>query len=90
MCAVDLRFALSCRGDCESDLRAVRAQILRSRSLLDTQKRFRLLAPIFFWICGAAFIAAERHFSWFTFSLGILFILFGIGLYLASRRWTRN
>jgi len=45
-CAVDLHFALSCRGDCESELSAVRTQILRSRKLLETQARFRFFAPL--------------------------------------------
>ena len=92
-CAVDLHFALSCRGDCESELSAVRTQILRSRKLLETQARFRFFAPLFFGLCGAVFIGSDLrqgHFSWFTSGLGILFILFSIGLYLASRRWTRK
>jgi hypothetical protein len=92
-CAVDLHFALSCRGACESEVNAVRAQILRSRNLLDTQKRFRLLAPIFFWLFGAVLLGENivgSRFSWVTFSMSVLFILFGIGIYLASRRWTRK
>ena len=90
---MDLHFALSCRGDCESELTAVRAQILRSRNLLDAQKRFRLLAPIFFWLFGAVLIVeniVDSRISWVTFSMGVLFVLFGIGIYLASRRWTRK
>jgi len=93
VCAVDLHFALSCRGACESELTAVRAQVLRSRNLLETQKRFRLLAPIFFWLFGVILIVEnvmDSHFSWLTFSMGILFILFGVGIYVAARRWTRK
>jgi hypothetical protein len=92
-CAVDLQFALTCRGECESEARAVRAQILRSRTLLDTQKRFRFFAPIFFWLFGAVFLVenfAGPGFSWLTFSMGVLFLLFGSGMFLAQRRWTRK
>ena len=63
------------------------------RSLLDTQKRFRLLAPIFFWLFGAVLLVENivgSRFSWVTTSMAILFILFGFGIYVASRRWTRK
>ena len=92
-CAKDLQFALSCSDSCERELMAVRAQILRSRALLDTQKRFRLLAPVFFVLMGAVFFATDLssgHFSWFTTVFGVLCILFGGGMYLAARRWTNK
>ncbi len=92
-CAVDLQFALSCRGECESELAAIRAQISRTRKLLDTQRRFRLAAPVFFVVIGAVFLAADvlgHRLTWFSGSIGALFVVFGLTLYVAARRWTKK
>ena len=92
-CAKDLQFALSCHGPCESELVAIRAQVLRSRALLDSQKRFRLIGPIFFALMGAVFIGTDLssgHFSWLTTAFGTLCIMFAAAMYLAGRRWTKK
>jgi hypothetical protein len=92
-CAKDLQFALSCHGSCESELIAIRAQVLRSRALLDTQKRFRLMAPIFFALMGVVFIVTDLssgHVSWLPMSFGSLCLVFAAAMYAASRRWTRK
>jgi hypothetical protein len=89
-CAIDHKFALSCRGDCESEVAFARSQNLTSRKLIAVQKRNRYLAPGFFGAAGVVFLfhdVREGYFSWFSTGLGSLFILFALAILLANRKW---
>ena len=92
-CAIDHKFALSCRGDCESEVALARSQNLTSRKIIAAQKRNRYLAPGFFGVAGVVFLFQdfrEGHFSWFSTGLGGVFILFALAILLANRKWVRE
>jgi len=92
-CVVDHGYALSCRGDCEQEVGFARKQNIAARKLVLAQKHNRYLAPGFFAIAGLVFIATdawEGSFSAFRSGLGVLFILFGVAIVVANRKWTRE
>src|SRR5207302_6215916 len=86
-CAVDLDKGLACRGRCEEDARAVIALIDRNirfeptvSSIIARTRRGRVGAAVFYFVCGAAFIAwgftmPELHVILF---LGVAFVLYGL------------
>lgn len=77
-CAVDLGYALACRGACETEAAQIHSQVLTSRKLLAAQKRNRYLMPMFLGGMGLLFIlsdAVSGRFSWFATGFGGLFML---------------
>ena len=90
-CAVDHKHALSCKGDCEDEVALVRSHNLTSRKLIAAQKQNKFVAPVFFGLAGAVFLSQDvraGQLTWFSSGLGGLFMLFGLAIFLANRRWT--
>lgn len=89
-CAVELGYAICCHGACEQEARENHALNVRSRTILNAQKRNRFFGPAFIIFMGVVFLGAGL--SWrggllnFATVSGAGFIAFGIIMYLLNRR----
>jgi hypothetical protein len=66
---------------------------MTSRKLISAQKRNRFLAPGFFVLAGVFFLIPSvwgHESSSFTVGLGTLFIVFGVVVFLANKRWVKE
>jgi hypothetical protein len=92
-CAVDHGHALSCHGQCESEVSHIRRHNIAGRRLISAQKRNRFLAPGFYILAGVFFLIPGlwgHESSSFTVGLGALFIVFGVAVFLANKRWVKE
>jgi hypothetical protein len=92
-CAVDLGFALSCRGEHEQRVATNEALVSRAARVQDTAGRAKYAAPVFFAFMGAVFTGygfmqtgADR----FLILLGFGLLAFGAFLFNFSRRAYRT
>lgn len=94
-CVKDLGHSICCsQGPCETKARTLDSQVAQSGVVLAAQRRNRFLAPMFFIIAGALFIAfaGSATGQWFGYgqAFGLGFIVFGIVLGIASHRYARD
>jgi len=93
-CVKDLGHSICCHGACETKARTLDSQVAQSSAVLAAQRRNRFLAPIFFILAGALFIAfsGSGKGSWFGFgqAFGLGFIIFGLVLGVVSHRYAKD
>jgi hypothetical protein len=63
-CAVDLGYAISCRGACEHEAQERHVRAIRSRAILDNHKRDRILQKRDRILLSALYIAIGLVFMW--------------------------
>ncbi|MDA8455694.1 hypothetical protein M4R22_13055 [Acidovorax sp. GBBC 3334] len=95
-CAQDLGHSLCCRGDCEAKAHTLHSQVAQNGVILAAQRRNRFIAPVFFIVAGALFIAFSSTSSRAGFGLGfgtafgLGFIAFGIVVGIAGHRHAKE
>jgi hypothetical protein len=71
----------------------MRAQNIAGRKLVSAQKRNRFLGPGFFVLAGLFFFIPglwSSEIPGFMVGLGALFIVFGVAMFLANRKWFKE
>lgn len=91
-CVVDLGHSISCKGACEIKANAMNGQIASSGILLQTQRRNRLYAPLFFIVMGVLFAAFSLD-SGPLLNLGTVmggcFVVFGLILAVVTHKYIK-
>jgi hypothetical protein len=93
-CAVDLVHAVTCRGPCETEAKAVHSQILASRRTIHIQKRTRFVIPLWLGASGLVFlfVGLTREASPLNFmtALGLIFVVIAAVLAQINAKWARE
>jgi len=92
-CAVDLGHSICCQGSCEEKAKVINAQIAQSRTVFQTQRRSRFVAPAFFISMGVAFFlyagTGKPGLNLGTV-MGGGFVLFGSVLAIINQRYAKD
>jgi hypothetical protein len=91
-CAVDLGHSITCKGACEIKANAINSQLANNAVLLQTQRRNKLYAPLFFVVIGVLFaIFAQDGKSLLNLGtvMGGSFVIFGVVLAVLSHRYVK-
>lgn len=86
---MDLGHSLVCRGKHEEAAEALHALTLRSTKLLKVSRKSIFLTPVFYGVCGTAFLVEglrqEDQLNFATM-LGSAFVVFGLAILVANFR----
>lgn len=91
-CAVDLGHSISCKGACEIKANTINGQLAKNAVVLQTQRRNKLYAPLFFIAMGVVFGAFSQDGKsvWNMGTvMGGVFVIFGIVLAVLSHRYVK-
>jgi D-arabinose 1-dehydrogenase-like Zn-dependent alcohol dehydrogenase len=92
-CAVDLGFALSCRGEHEQRVAATDAMVARAARVQDSAAWAKYAGPAFFGFCGivmAYYGLTTSEMGGFLSLLGVAFLGLGAFLLVANRKAYRK
>lgn len=92
-CAVDQKFALTCKGACEEQAKSYFKINENARNTYSSQRRFWFLMPVFFFFLGIIFMGTGlQHAPLWNFAsiAGGTFTVFGTIMFIINYKWRQN
>ena len=96
-CAADVTNGIACKNSCETEVEAINQIVYRSKTSYQKASSaylrnafIFLLLGIIFLIYGGIDISSRSVFGWFTFLIGIVFVLGAIFYFSLAKKYTQN
>lgn len=90
-CAVDLKFAISCKGPCEEKATLENELLEKAKRTYAAHRKNHAFMPLFFMFMGVLFtVWGMQDKAAFPIAMGSGFIVFGIVYWVVNRKWAKQ